>query len=339
MIVVGDIDRGGVLASFFGTLALLAEADQALVSGFVVNKFRGDPGLLAPGLAMLSDLTGRRTLGVVPWLAGVGFDGEDSLALREDPPPAGPPRGRAWLRVVAVRLPRVSNSTDVDALAQEPGVRVRWCASRWEVADADLVVLPGTRATVADLAWLRAEGIAEVIEQRARAGRPVLGLCGGFQMLGRSIRDQVESRTGTVPGLGLLPMDVEFAADKRLRLPRGQAYGVPVTTGYEIHHGVAAIDPGAEAFLDGVRAGAVWGTHWHGALDTDAFRRAFLTEVAAVAGVGFEVAPDTDVAALRAARLDALADAVDGHCETAALDALIRDGAPAGLPFVPPGAP
>jgi adenosylcobyric acid synthase len=339
VIVVGDIDRGGVLAAFFGTLALLADADQALVSGFLVNKFRGDVGLLAPGLQMLRGLTGRPTLGVVPWLDGVEFDGEDSLALRRDPPPAGPPRGGAWLRVVAVRLPRVSNSTDVDALAQEPGVLVRWSTSPWEVAEADLVVLPGSRATVADLAWLRAEGIADALAERARTGRPVLGLCGGYQMLGRSIRDGVESRAGTVAGLGLLPVDVAFAAGKTLGRPQGRAYGVPVTTGYEIHHGVATVDEGAPAFLDGTRSGAVWGTHWHGAFDTDAFRRAFLTEVAAVAGVDFAVAPDTDLGALRAARLDALADAVEQHCDTAALDALIRGGAPAGLPFVPPGAP
>ena len=338
-ILVGDIDRGGVFASFFGTVALLSRRDQALLCGFVVNKFRGDPAVLAPGLGMLASLAGRPTLGVVPWLDGMTFDAEDSLALRGVPTPTGSPLGRDTLRVVAVALPRTSNSTDVDAFALEPGVLVRWSASPAEIADADLVVLPGSRATVVDLRWLRAQGIAEVLLARARAGRPILGICGGFQMLARRIDDRIESRQGTVDGLGLLPVDVTFGAEKTLRRPIGAAYGHPVTTGYEIHHGTAEIDSGAEEFLDGARTAAVWGTHWHGAFDTDAFRRAFLADVAAAAGRDFVPAPGTDVRALREARLDLLGDVVAEHVDTGYLRRLIDEGAPAGLPFVPPGAP
>jgi adenosylcobyric acid synthase len=339
VLVVGDIDRGGVFASLFGTLALLSPADQALVAGFVVNKFRGDPALLEPGLAMLARLTGRPTLGVVPWLDGVRFDVEDSLGLGDDTAPMRPAYGDETLRVAVVRLPRISNFTDADALTLEPGVTVRYTVSAAEVQDADLAVVPGTRATIADLAWLRSHGLAEAITTRARAGRPVLGICGGYQLLARSITDSVESRAGTVAGLGLLPVEVHFAAAKTLGRPVGAAYGEPVTTAYEIHHGVASVTGPAEPFLDGCRVGAVWGTMWHGALDSDGFRRAFLREVAAAAGRDFVPAPDTDVAAARAARLDALGDLVADHLDTAAVLRLLEHGAPADLPFVPPGAP
>ena len=174
---------------------------------------------------------------------------------------AGPDQrafGSEVLRVSVLRTPRISNFTDVDALAAEPGVLVRFAASPAELADADLVILPGTRATVADLGWLRERGLAAVVADRARAGRPVLGICGGYQMLASRIDDQVESRRGTVDGLGLLPVRVRFGPDKILGRPRGSALGAPVT-GYEIHHGVAEItDPAAEPFLDGCRRGALW---------------------------------------------------------------------------------
>jgi len=195
-------------------------------------------------------------------------------------------------------------------------------------------VLPGSRATVSDLTWLRERGLADAVLARARAGRPVLGICGGYQMLASQIEDQVESRRGLVDGLGLLPVRVRFGPDKVLGRPRGRALGAPVA-GYEIHHGVAEItDPAAEPFLDGCRRGAVWGTSWHGALENDDFRRAFLTEVAALAGRDFIPAPDTDFAALREARLDALGDLVAGHLDTAALTALISGGPVPGLPAV-----
>lgn len=342
-VIVADIDRGGVFASLFGTVALLSARDQSLVSGFVINRFRGDLGILRPGIDQLRGLTGRPTLGVVPWVPGLTFDAEDSLALDASLPSAGPPRGDHALRVAAVRLPRTSNATDVDALACEPGVVVRWTVDPGEVRDADLVVLPGSRATVADLAWLRERGLADALTDRARAGRPVLGICGGYQMLARTIHDDVESGAGDVLGLGLLPTAVRFAAEKRIGRVTGSALGRPVTTAYEIHHGrvdiVHGAAPGTEPFLDGWRSGAVWGTTWHGALDSDGFRRAFLAEIAAAAGRSFVPAPDTDVAALRAARLDALADLVADHLDGDALRRLITDGPTPGLPFVPPGAP
>ncbi|GAA4793615.1 cobyric acid synthase [Actinomycetospora chlora] len=344
VVVVGDIDRGGVLAHLFGTLAVLEPADQALVAGWVVNKFRGDPALLAPGLDQLRALTGRPTLGVLPWSPELWLDAEDSLGHVADGVvgrPA-PPVGRDWLRVAVVRLPRVSNGTDVDALSCEPGVAVRWVTEPSRLADADLVVLPGSKTTVADLAWLRSTGLADAVTAHAAAGRPVLGVCGGYQMLGRRIHDPhgVEAAPGTVEGLGLLDVEVTFDVAKHLGTPAGTALGEPVTF-YEIHHGREIRGGGADPLVtladgtpEGVDAGHVLGTHAHGLLENDALRRRLLARVAAAAGRDVTPAPDTVYAAVRAAQLDLLGDLVERHLDTDALERLITDGAPAGLPTV-----
>ena len=349
VIVTGDIDRGGVFAAMYGTLALLSPEDQALICGFVINKFRGAPELLRSGLVLLRQLTGRPVYGVLPWQDGLWLDAEDSLSLstRTLPPSSSssssasaPALAHGYsttvdhhvLRVAVVRLPRISNFTDVDALAAEPGVLVRFATSPAELADADLVVLPGSRATVSDLAWLRDRGLAAAVTERARAGRPVLGICGGYQMMADQIEDEVESRRGVVDGLGLLPVRVRFGAEKILGRPRGSALGAPVA-GYEIHHGVAEVtDPATEPFLDGCRRGPAWGTSWHGALENDEFRRRFLAEVAALAGRDFTPAPGTSFAAIREERLDVLADLVTAHLDTAALSRLIEGGPVPGLP-------
>jgi adenosylcobyric acid synthase len=339
VVVVGDIDRGGVFASLYGTLALLEAEDQALISGFLINKFRGARELLEPGLDTLRELTGRPVYGVLPWLDGLWMDLEDSLALdnrQAAEPAAGPYTGRS-LRVAVVRYPRISNFTDIDALAAEPGVAVRFVSSPAEAAEireADLVVLPGSRATVSDLDWLRRTGLASAVAERRG---PVLGICGGYQMLSRSIMDDVESGAGLVEGLGLLPATVEFGTEKVLSRPVGEAYGHRVAA-YEIHHGVVSFDGEAEPFLDGCRVGAVWGTTWHGALENDAFRRAFLADVASVAGKDdFTPDPEVSFSALRERQLDALGDMIERYADTDALLALIENGAPAGLPALPPG--
>ncbi|MFC8275395.1 cobyric acid synthase [Streptomyces sp. NPDC057271] len=341
VLVVGDIDRGGVFAQFFGTTALLAPEDQELVAGYLVNKFRGDVTLLEPGLDMLFGLTGRRTFGVLPYAHGLGIDEEDGLrvslrgTVRESV--VAPPVGEDVLRVAVCAVPLMSNFTDVDALAAEPGVVVRFVDRAEELVDADLVVVPGTRGTVRALAWLRERGLADALARRAAEGRPVLGICGGFQVLGERIEDEVESKAGTVDGLGLLPVRVRFAAEKTLARPVGEALGERVE-GYEIHHGVADV-LGGDPFLDGCRVGAVWGTHWHGSLESDGFRRAFLREVAEAAGRRFVPAPDTAFGSLREEQLDRLGDLIEEHADTDALLRLIERGAPTGLPFVPPGAP
>ena len=335
VILVGDIDRGGLLAHLFGTVALLEPDDQALIAGFIVNKFRGDPALLEPGLRQLHDLTGRPTYGVLPYSDQLWLDAEDSLSVvahRVVGTP-GPPRGDEWLRVAAVRLPRISNSTDVEALACEPGVLVRWVTDPADLADADLIVLPGSKATVADLSWLRDRGLAGGIVDHAGAGKPVLGVCGGFQMLCRSIEDTVESGTGLVAGLGLLDADIAFHKDKTLR-----RWGPPLV-GYEIHHGrlVRCAEAGwfeVDAQPQGIARGVVFGTHWHGLLDNDDFRRAFLSRVADAAGRrGFVVAAGVNVAARRAAQLDLMAELLASHLDVDAVIGLL-DGPPPRRPHL-----
>ena len=326
-VVVGDIDRGGVLAAMFGTVALLEPDDQALIAGFIVNKFRGDPALLSPGLDALEKLTGRRVYGVLPWDPRLWLDSEDALDLE-----GRRARGAAAYRVAVVRLPRISNFTDVDALGLEPDLDVVFASGPRDLTDADLIVLPGTRSTISDLAWLRARGLDHVITAHARGGRPLLGICGGFQMLGTSIADPdgVEAEPGAVvEGLGLLDVRTGFTPDKTLRLPSGTALGVPAA-GYEIHHGHVTVGGGAEEFLGGARAGNVFGTMWHGSLEGDELRGAFLAAVLGrpPSGVSFTAA--------RERRLDLLGDLVAEHLDIEALLSLARTGPPAGLPNLGP---
>ncbi|MGW7686804.1 cobyric acid synthase [Kribbella sp. NPDC054772] len=337
VVVVGDIDRGGVFASMFGTVALLDAADQALISGFLVNKFRGDASLLQPGIDMLTSVTGRPTYGVLPWLPDLWLDSEDALDI-----PVRRTSPGDLLTIAVVRFPRISNFTDLDALAVEPTNSVFFTTSPGEVRDADLVVLPGSRATSSDLDWLRSLGLADAVAARVAAGRPVLGICGGYQMLGTTISDPhgVESSVergggdgveggGERRGLGLLPVATTFAREKTLARP--------APTAYEIHHGVVDVIGNADEFPGGCRVANAWGTIWHGLLDDDTARHAFLTEVATQTG---KPAPDGSIsfAALRESRLDRLADLIEEHADTKALLQLIESGAPP-TSFIPPGAP
>lgn len=334
VVVVGDIDRGGVFAAMYGTVGLLEPADQALVAGFVVNKFRGDVSLLAPGTEELTRLTGRPVYGVLPWRPDVWLDSEDALDLEG----RRASDGAARLRVAVVRLPRISNFTDVDALGLEPDVDVVFASDPRALADADLVVLPGTRATIEDLAWLRSRGLDRAVLAHARSGKPVLGICGGFQMLGRRVSDPegVEGEAcAVVDGLGLLDVETTFGADKVLRLPTGRALGADAH-GYEIHHGRITRGPDVEDFLGGARAGAVFGTMWHGSLEADALREALLGTAAAAAGTSYEPA-GVVFAERREARFELLADLVEEHLDVEALLDLVAHGAPAGLPVLAPG--
>jgi adenosylcobyric acid synthase len=332
-VVVGDIDRGGVFAALYGTVGLLPDDLRRCVRGFIINKFRGDAALLVPGLAELEARTGVPTLGVVPWTSGLDLDAEDSLAL----PPAGRP-GAGALDVAVVRLPRISNFTDFDALALEPAVSVRYVEHPGALGDPDLAVLPGTKATVSDLAWLRDRGFVEPLSRVTT----LLGICGGYQMLGRRITDPVESGAGQ-PGAGGRPVVVDalawlaaettFEPEKVTRPRRGAALGEALA-GYQIHHGrTVGTDPwinlddtwGAEP--DGARSsdGGVLGTTLHGLFESDGFRAAFLTEVARRRGKTF-ISSGVSFAAAREAQLDRLADLVEAHLDTAALEALIKEG-------------
>lgn len=312
-IVVGDIDRGGVFAAFYGTVALLPDDLRPLVRGFVVNKLRGDPALLADGPAELERRCGVPTLGVLPYIHGVNLDAEDSLAL----PEVAPAEGEA-LDVAVIRFPRIANFTDLDPLTMEPAVGVRFVDRPAALGRPDLVVLPGTKATVSDFEWLRGRGLHAAIEA---CGAPVLGICGGYQMMGRTIVDDVESKRGAVAGLGWLDAETVFEPAKVTRQRRGTALNQRVS-GYQIHHGrVTAADPwitlddayGAHA--EGSRNGRFSGTTLHGLFEDDGFRAAFLD--IEPSGLSF--------AAAREAQLDRLADMLEAHLDLTAIDNLIKE--------------
>ncbi len=267
VILVGDIDRGGVFAQLYGTVALLTPPERARVRGLVINKFRGDLEILRPGLAELETLTGIPVLGVVPYLQA-DIDDEDSLspALSRDTP------GDA-LDIAVIRFPRLSNFTDFAPL----GVRYVDRASR--LGAPDMVILPGTKSTIADLLWARQNGLESAILKLAARGTPILGICGGYQMLGEQIDDPdgAESSLPTLRGMGLLPCRTVFAASKTLRRARGVATGGPfdgaALDGYEIHMGVTEARGPAFCVLDGARPdgcrqGNVMGTYLHGLFDS-----------------------------------------------------------------------
>ncbi len=316
VILVADIDRGGVFAHLVGTLDLLSPTEQARVKGFVINRFRGDLGLLQPGLDWLEERTGRPVLGVLPYLHGLFLDAEDGLAdARAD-------KGEARLVVVAPVYPRISNHTDLDALRLHPQVDFRWVGPGQALPPADLIVLPGSKSVQADLAWLRAQGWDAAIRRHLRYGGKLVGICGGFQMLGTRLHDPLglEGADGSTSGLGLLDMETTLEAEKRLENVRGtlDLPGAPAVAGYEIHMGVsrgAALDRPAVRFPEGRGDGAlsgdgqILGTYLHGLFDTPAALSALL----AWAGAGD--VETVDLAARREADLDRLADAIERHVD------------------------
>ncbi len=338
VVIVGDIDRGGVLASLFGTLALLDRDDQSHVAGFVINKFRGDPSILAPGLTQLAARTGRPTVGVLPWVEDLWLDVEDSLALEAQRPEA--PTSGDTIDVAVVRLRWMSNFTDVDALASEPGVRVRFTRSPADIERADLVVVPGTKATVDDLERLRSSGLDRTLAARVASGAPTVGICGGYQLFGERIFDDVESRAGEVRGLGFLPVTTTFKPSKTLRRRSGRCeWLATAASGYEIRHGEVRRHGGDRLLVDdddgdeGCRAGNVIGSSWHGLFEDDDLRRALLGWIAAARGRIFTPG-STPFASAREARLDALGDLIAQNLDTDALTSMIERGIPRSLPMI-----
>ena len=281
VLLCGDIDRGGVFASLYGTIALLPPEEQKLIRGTIINKFRGDVEILRPGLVQLEQLTGKPVLGVVPML-DVDVDDEDSLSQRLEQRPAK----KGLIDIAVIRLPRLSNFTDFNALERMEEVTLRYVRSPKELSKPDLVILPGTKNTMDDLRWLRESGLETVILKHAAAGGAVVGICGGYQMLGRTVSDPegVEGG-GTLSGLGLLPTETVFLGEKTRTRVEGvfttgsglfaALSGVPFA-GYEIHMGVTTIDgptlvqiksQTGEEKADGCCAGNVWGSYVHGIFD------------------------------------------------------------------------
>jgi adenosylcobyric acid synthase len=323
VLLVADIDRGGVFAHLVGTLALLSPGERARVAGFVINRFRGDIALLQPGLDWLQRETGKPVLGVLPYLHGLHLEAEDAL-----PRDAGR-REDALLRVVVPALPRISNHTDFDALRAHPQLDVRLVGPGEAPPPCDLIVLPGSKATRADLAWLREQGWAEAIARHLRYGGKLIGICGGFQMLGRAVHDPlgIEGEPGSSTGLGWLAMETVLEPEKQLRRVRGRlALEQADVAGYEIHCGRSS-GPALEVpacLLDGERLdgaisadGQVLGTYLHGVFDQPAALQALLR------WAGLREPAAVDVRALREASLERLADMVEAHLDTARLAQLL----------------
>jgi adenosylcobyric acid synthase len=322
VILAGDIDRGGVIAQIVGTQAVLDPADAAMVAGFLINKFRGDPRLFDDGYRLTAARTGWRGFGVLPWFPEAWrLPAEDAMDLRTE-------RGSEGLHVVCLTFSRIANFDDLDPLSQEPGVRLTMLGpGRAIPGDADLVILPGTKSTRGDLAFLRAQGWDMDIAAHLRRGGHVLGICGGYQMLGRTVADPegIEGPAGADPGLGLLGIETVMTPHKRLTTVRATHAGTGLAfDGYEIHIGRSE-GPDRErpfGFVDGAPEGAVSadgrvaGSYLHGMFRDDAFRAAWLA--------GFGVASSGAYTASVEAALDALAAHVEAHLDVDGLLAAAR---------------
>ncbi|PRY73448.1 cobyric acid synthase [Halomonas ventosae] len=327
VLLVGDIDRGGVFAQLVGTLELLSDSERARTRGLIINRFRGDLALLEPGLEWLAAHSGKPVLGTLPYLHGLLLDAEDSIGRegREDGEPA--------LRVVVPALPRISNHNDFDPLRLHPRVALTFVGPNQPIPSADLIILPGSKSTRADLSWLRSQGWEVALRRHLRYGGRVLGICGGFQMLGRAIHDpeSLEGPAGSTPGLGLLDLETRMVAGKQLRevVGRLRLESVPVS-GYEIHNGVSegaalarplvALDELEGERMEGAVSddGQVMGTYLHGLFDRPEACAALLARCG-LADEGVAV----DYAAHRLAQLDRLADTLEAHLDMVVIEDLL----------------
>lgn len=342
VLIVGDIDRGGIFASLVGTMELLEPDERARVAGFIINKFRGDPALLGNGLDFLHQRTGAPVLGVVPHLSDLCLADEDSTSLEGRDglfDETGPDNER--IDIAVIRWPHISNYDDVLPLEREPSVRLRFVTSADAVEHADLVILPGSKCTVSDLEWFRTTPLMEALKRRAEAGGAILGICGGCQMLGQNIDDpdQVESQSRSTKGLGLLPINTRYQATKTTTQVVARTQGTsflsneaPVT-GYEIHMGEVTRLPGAAPLLslelrngcaselgDGAVSsnGVVVGTMIHGLFDNDGVRSALLRHLrpgAKGAALSFQQ--------LQEAEFDRLAEHVRNNLDMDKIDAIV----------------
>lgn len=337
VILVADMDRGGAFAALVGTLELLEPRHRERVAGLVLNRYHGPKEILAPGIREIEERTGKPVLGVLPWLPDLYWEEEDAAAL-----PAGgtaAAAGERELTVAVIRLPHISNFTDLAPLQGEPDVAVRYVDSPEQLSGADLILIPGTKSTRADLDWLRERGLADAITAHSRAKGATVGLCGGYQMLGLRLDDPegVEGPAGSSEGLGVLPVTTRFAPGKQTTLTRLEGISGLIGSwskgerlaGYEIHCGQTALEPGARpAFrvvargsevADGTdgcmeKGGWTFGTYLHGIFDNDQFRRRFLNALRARRGL-YPVELSDSVALRRSRAYDRLAGAVRAHLD------------------------
>ena len=319
--LVSDIDRGGVFAHLYGTLALLSPSEQARITGFIINRFRGDVSLLTPGLDWLTGETGKPVLGVLPYLQGLHLEAEDAL-----PRDLAMSKDAERLRVAVPALARISNHTDLDPLRLHPQVEVRWVRTGAAMPPSDLIVLPGSKSTRGDLQRLREQGWDAAIYRHLRYGGKLIGICGGFQMLGRWIHDPagLEGEPGSSPGLGLLDFETTLEPEKQLRRVAGRlAHTDAFISGYEIHAGVSAgsaLEKPAVQLNEGRPDGAVsddgqmFGTYLHGLFDAASARDALLR------WAGLAVRETPDYRQLREDGINRLADAIEAHLDLSSLE-------------------
>jgi len=344
VIIVADIDKGGVFAHLVGTLSLLSASEQARVVGFVINRFRGDIGLLQPGLDWLEERTGKPVLGVLPYLHNLYLDAEDAINIDQT---IG--ENARLIKVVIPVFPRISNHTDFDALRINPHVDVIMVRQGQDIPACDLILLPGTKNVRGDLAWLRAHKWDVAIARHLRYGGKLMGICGGYQMLGESVDDYlgIEGESGCSEGLGLLPIRTRLAKDKVLRQRHGTLSlngGKASVSGYEIHCGQSVLIPGKNEYasllsLDGETSadrdgvvspdGQILGTYLHGIFDHPDAQRSILEWVDASVRLPeglSSVDKDSgvvDLADLREQQINRLADMMEAHMDLSTLDALL----------------
>ena len=326
VLLAGDIDRGGVFAQLYGTLALLREEEKARVVGMLINKFRGDVSLLLPGLRQLEELSGVPVLGVVPWL-DVQVDEEDSLA-----PILAREEAERAIDIAVIRLPHIACFTDYTPLEQHPALGLRFADRPEKLGRPDLLILPGTKNTMSDMAWLRQRGLAETIKALAAQGTPILGVCGGYQMLGKALHDPegVEEK-GSLEGLGLLPCETVFVQEKLRKRTDGFCTAGPFAgaalRGYEIHMGRTRRLGGApfcrtaEGGEDGTVEGCVFGTYLHGLFDTGELTEKLAAFLAERKGIEIPAVKPETKEAWQSRQYDRLADAVR---ESLDMDAIRR---------------
>ncbi|WP_415931462.1 cobyric acid synthase [Zhenpiania hominis] len=341
VLLVGDIDRGGVFASIVGTMQLFEPEERELVKGILINKFRGDRSILQPGLDQLSEIIQKPVAGVIPYMH-LDIDDEDSLTERFTH------KGEAGLVDLAViRVPRISNFTDFNVLESMPGVTVRYVDSAAALGDPDLILLPGTKNTMADLLWMRQNGIESCIHKHAAAGKPVFGICGGYQMLGRVLKDPhgVE-HGGEMAGIGLLPSVTVFEEEKTRTRVTGTFRGVEGIfsglsgidfEGYEIHMGTSSLEEGhvladiaedgAPSKADGLNSGNVYGSYVHGIFDREEVAKAIISALLRAKGLSDEDVVSTDMAAYKEQQYDLLADGIRRNMDMELLYRIVEQGA------------
>lgn len=336
VLLVGDIDRGGVFAQLIGTVNLLEDDERQLVKGLIINKFRGDKTILDPGIDIIEEKSGIPVVGVTPYI-NVDIEDEDSLSDR-----IVPTREADLIDIAVVRLPRISNFTDLNAFEMIPGVSVRYCKNAAELRDPDMVVIPGSKNTISDVLWMRQNGLEAEILKLAGKGKVIFGICGGYQILGESLSDPLGIETlGQVRGMGLLPIETVFMEEKTRTRVSGDFIDDSLSgsiNGYEIHMGESTLREGAqpllritdsvtgETKLDGARSGNVYGTYVHGIFDGDGVAASVVDILAAKKGISIDTSLSMSYDEYKETQYDLLAESLRESLDMEAIYQILEEG-------------